>query len=158
MSVGEWLPESVTDRLVEQLEQPITAVQPAAGIFVSDVAATLTLADASTVFVKASSNRAHRSDYEKEAFIAAHLPAGLPTPALRGWFTDDCWIVLWFDAVDGVLPIQPWTPTAVEAVLAALERRARLLTPCPVPSLPAIPEMIADKAHAFAVWQDLAAE
>lgn len=65
--------------------------------------------------------------------------------------------VLWFDAVDGALPAQRWTAPAVEAVLASIERRARLLTPCPVPSLRTIPEMVADKADAFTVWGDLLA-
>lgn len=156
MGLDEWLPGPVVDRFEDELHVPIVSIHPAAGTYAADFAATLTLADSSTVFVKASTNRVHRVDYEKEAFIAAHLPSGLPTPAIRGWFTYGTWILLWFDAIDGVLPLQPWAPEAVEAVLDTIERRARLLTPCPVPSLPTIAEMIAGNVAAFAVWQDLA--
>ncbi|GAA1358393.1 hypothetical protein GCM10009596_11460 [Arthrobacter rhombi] len=90
-------------------------VAPAAGTFAADFAATLTLANGATVFVKASMNRAHGSDYRKKASIAAHPPHGLPSPALRGWFTKGEWIVWWFDAVDGFLPANPgsqlqWKP------------------------------------------------
>lgn len=154
VSLDDRLPDVLTTRLIEQLGQPITGVQPAAGTFAADFAAVLTLTDSSTLFVKASSEPTRRADYRTEAIIGSFLPAGLFTPTLQGWFEHEQWIVLWFEAVDGVSPVQPWSPTAAEAVLAALRQRAELLSPCPVPSLRTIPDMVAG-AGIFTVWRDL---
>jgi hypothetical protein len=156
VSLDDWLPEGVAGRLVELLGQAVVGVRVADGTFASDFAAVLTLADSSAVFVKASRDPERRSDYEVEASIGESLPVGLATPALRGWFCQDQWIVLWFDAVSGSQPAQPWTPGDVEAVGAAIRRHAAQLTPCPVPSLRTIPEMVAG-AHLFTVWGDLLA-
>jgi hypothetical protein len=116
----------------------------------------LTLADSSSVFVKASGDPARRADYEVEASIGACLPDGLFTPKLQGWLTHDRWIVLWFDAVNGAPPTQPWQADAVDAVLAGLRHNAGRLTPSPVPSLRTIPDMVAGTGI-FSVWRDLMA-
>lgn len=150
------LPEPVVVRLVERLGQPIAGVQHAEGTFASDFAAVLTLADSSTVFAKASCDPDRRADYETEASIGESLPTGLSTPRFRGSLRQDRWIVLWFDAVSGSHPVQPWAPTVVDAVVAAIKQNSRMLTPCPVPSLRTIPEMVAS-AGIFTVWRDLLA-
>lgn len=156
MNLDGSLPEPVAVRLIEQLGQPIAGVQYAEGTFAADFAAVLTLADSSTVFAKASSDPERRADYEAEAWIGESLPSGLSTPAFRGSFRQDRWIVLWFDAVRGSHPVQPWAPAAVDAVVAAIKQNVRLLTPCPVPSLRTIPKMVAG-ARIFTVWRDLLA-
>lgn len=154
MALADWLPRALTHRLSAQLGQAVKAVQPAAGAFASDFAGVVTLADASAVFVKASADADRRADYATEASIDMRLPTGVDTPRLRGWFDHHGWIVLWFDVITGTLPAQPWTPTGAHAVVASLPHRARLLTPCPVPALRSVPEMV---GPSFQVWQDLAA-
>ncbi|GAB2580520.1 hypothetical protein GCM10027269_40260 [Kribbella endophytica] len=156
VTVNDWLPGPLASQLVDRLGQPVTDVQPASGTFASDFAAVLTLKDASTVFVKASSDRARRADYEVESLIGGCLPTGLFTPKLRGWLTRGRWIVLWFDAVSGAPPVQPWQSQATDAVVAALSQHAVRLTPSPVPLLRTMSDMIAETG-AFTVWNDLLA-
>ncbi|WP_187279611.1 phosphotransferase [Quadrisphaera setariae] len=132
---------------------PVTATA-AAGTYASDAAAVVVLQDGEEVFVKASRDPERRADHLTEARIGAQLPGALPAPRLRGWTVDGEWVVLWFDALHAHLAAQPWTAPDVEAVVAAVERRGRLLTPSPVAPLRSVAEMV---GSAFRVWNDLAA-
>lgn len=148
------LPGELVAVLERELGRTPVAASAAAGTYASDAAAVVVLDDGEEVFVKASRDPERRTDYETEAHLGAHLPAGLATPRLRGWTVDGDWVVLWLDALHAHLAAQPWTAAGVAAVVAAVERRVELLTPSPVAPLRSVAQMV---GPAFTVWGDLAA-
>lgn len=76
----ERLPVAIQQQLLRRLGQGVVSVRRPATLFASDVAAVLTLADSSTVFVKASGSDTFVEDYRIEASVAAHLPAAWALP------------------------------------------------------------------------------
>lgn len=153
-TVRGWLPDPLDGLIADQLGRPVMRTRGVAGTFAADIALVATLADSTEVFVKASRAPERRGDYVTEAAIAGRLPEGLSTPRLRGWLEHDPWVALWFEAVEGTLPAQPWTPSAADAVLESHRLRAPVLTPSPVEDLRSIPAMIGD---AFSAWRRLEA-
>jgi aminoglycoside phosphotransferase len=89
--------------------------------------------------------------YRAEARIAAALPAQVPAPRLLGSVEADGWVMLLFEDIDGAMPAQPWRPSELARVLAAVSDLATTLTPSPL----AAPALADTHARAFAGWRGL---
>lgn len=117
----------------------VKAVSQPSG-FSPGVASLLITADGRRVFLKAIGPEPNRGalDFQKrEIRIASALPADVPMPPLL-WSYDDVqdteWVVVLFEAIDGVHPGQPWSQTELERILAALHTLSAVLTPSPLSS------------------------
>lgn len=95
--------------------------------------------------------------YLTEAGINPLLPPAVPAPRLR-WMeqTDEDWVILGFDAVDGRMPRLPWRADELSAVLTAYAVAAEALTPAPESLVAAGLEQIADLESDFMFWRQLA--
>ncbi|GIJ67660.1 hypothetical protein Voc01_025770 [Virgisporangium ochraceum] len=103
------------------------------GGFSPGFASRLTLAGGGRAFAKAIDARRwpHEVDaYRAEIRANAALPAGTPAPRLLGAVDDRRWVALVFEDVDGVHP-DPWTPDALDRVLAATADLGRPAGPLP---------------------------
>ena len=131
----EWpfLPPNLRSLIERRCGSPVVeAVSQGAG-FTPGFASVLICEDGTRHFVKAASVKAQRmfaDSYREEGRKLAHLPATVPAPRLL-WSLDDDWVVLGLEHVEGRNPARPWSPTALEACLAALELVAAELTPPP---------------------------
>lgn len=113
-----------------------TTSQPSG--FSPGVASLLVTADGRRVFLKAigpEPNRGALDIQRREVRIASALPADVPMPPLL-WSYDDAqdteWVVVLFQAIDGVHPGQPWSHAELERILAALQTMSAALTPSPL--------------------------
>lgn len=70
--------------------------------------------------------------------------------------TDDGWVVLGFDAVDGRMPHLPWRPDELSAVLAAYADVAEALGPTPDSFAEAGLEKFAESESDFSFWRQRA--
>lgn len=134
-------------RVVQAVTQP--------GGFSPGVAARLLLTDGSRAFVKAVSpdqNADTPTLHRREAVVAAALPSGVPVPKLLGSFDDGHWVALVFEDVEGRHPVTPWVRRELDAVMAAFDQLAELLTPCPIDARPAVAEF----TDAFQGWDRIA--
>ncbi|HEY2172929.1 MAG TPA: aminoglycoside phosphotransferase family protein [Mycobacteriales bacterium] len=98
-------------------------------------ASLLTLMDGRQVFVKAMDAERWPVDaayHRVEAKVSAALPATVPAPRLLGTLDDDDWVVLAFEAIDGVEPCQPWNDTDLHRVVTAIVRLGQVATPSPI--------------------------
>jgi len=103
-----------------------------------------------TLFIKAArTGDAFGLDYQDEARLAAALPTGVPTPRLRLAIERDGWIALGFDVAAGHLPMEPWVPHQLQAVLTALDAAAPLLDPAPLTQLPTVAQRIAGRCSTY---------
>lgn len=125
------------------------------GGFTPGLAARLRLADGGRVFVKGiSAEHPLAPRYAEQARVARALPTGVPAPRLRWDEVIAGWVVLAFDDVDGRPAGLGPGSADVAAVVAAVAGLADVLTPCPVPGVPAAGEELAGLVHG---WRELAA-
>lgn len=131
----------------------------AGGGFTSGFAARVR-GDGGSFFVKAAGgeNSFAAESYLTEARINRLLPAVVPAPRLR-WTeeTDDGWVVLGFDPVDGQMPGLPWRADELAAALDAYASAAEALGPVPDTFATAALDKIADHGDEFAHWRHRAA-
>jgi aminoglycoside phosphotransferase (APT) family kinase protein len=113
----------------------VITTQNCPGGFSPGFASRLTLADGRRVFVKAMDADAWPQEamtHRTEAVITAALPATVPAPQFLGTFDNGHWVVLAFEDIDGAEPPQPWNPTDLGRVVAAVRQLARAVTPSPI--------------------------
>ncbi len=142
------LPEPVRVRIEERLGEPVVDWRSHDGGYSPGPALTLTTPH-DRMFVKAADVAAHpvaAALHRREAEVAAMLPTGIPTPALRWHLDDDQWVVVAFDAVDGHPPQVPWVHEDVRAV-------ARLIDVVAGVEAPDLPPLDADGS--FNGWEKL---
>ncbi|WP_448613538.1 hypothetical protein [Modestobacter sp. URMC 112] len=156
------LPAGLRARIDAAIGSPVVAVSPRRGGFSPGPAVVATCADGTSAFVKAVGTPLdpHTPDLlRNEAAVAAGLPASLPVPRLRAqveWAADgEEWVALVFGVVDGAPPPLPWTATSAGRAVAAVDRFARLATPCPLPGLRLSAELLSAELSG---WRALAAE
>ncbi|GIJ00116.1 phosphotransferase family enzyme [Sediminihabitans luteus] len=97
--------------------------------FSPGLASVVTLSDGRRMFIKAASVVAEPFAAElhrAEAETAVRLPEGVPTPEFLWTYSDDDWIVLAFEAVDGRHPGLPWGRYGLARVLSAIDELARV--------------------------------
>jgi hypothetical protein len=101
---------------------PVVGARSCSGGFSPGFASRLTVAGGHRVFAKAIDARRWPHEvaaYRAEIRVNAALPAGAPAPRFLGAVDDERWVALAFEDVDGVEPGRPWTPDALDRVLAA---------------------------------------
>ena len=142
------VPADVRRRVDELLGSPVVAVSPRTGGFSPGPAVVVTCASGRRAFVKAVGTPLNPDTPDllrAEARVAAALPHHLPVPRFLGAVDDGECVALVLEEVEGACPALPWTPQAAAPVLAAVARFAALATPCPVPGLRPIAEVVADE-------------
>ncbi|MEU2134826.1 hypothetical protein [Streptomyces sp. NPDC018352] len=132
-STWEELPHEVRAEVEEHLGTAVRGAASQDGGFTGGVAARLTLADATTAFVKAlPTGHELAPDYRMEARVAGALPPEVPASRLRYSTETEGWIVLLYDDIEGRHPDLAH-PTDLTAVLTCVERMTTALTPNPLP-------------------------
>ncbi len=149
------LPRHVRARIVDLAGAEVTSETSATTGFSPGFASVLELGDGTRVFVKAVSPEQNPESpglARKEIVVAAALPPGVCAPPLL-WSDDDgAWVLLGFEAVDGVAPRLPWDPAELRRVLGALTDLADAGTPAP----PGLPDLATDMADVARGWERLA--
>ncbi|WP_172387265.1 phosphotransferase family protein [Streptomyces sp. MNP-20] len=152
------LPQAIRRLIARRLGGAVDAGPSAGSGFTNGFAAVLRGAG-EPEFVKAvnANNDAVIADcYKREALINQALPIEVPAPRLR-WTeeTEDGWIVLGFDAIDGGrMPAAPWKPDELAATLDACTIKAQTLATPSAALQEAGLKPIGD-ASDFADWRDL---
>ena len=151
------LPRHVRSRIVELAGAEVTSETSATTGFSPGFASVLELGDGTRVFVKAVSPEQNPDSphlARKEISVAAALPPAVTAPPLL-WSDDDgSWVLLGFEAVDGVAPRLPWDPAELRRVLGALTDLAQTGSPAP----PGLPDLATDVAGLMRGWEQLAAD
>lgn len=151
----EDLPPHVHALTAERAGAEITAATSVTQGFSPGFAGVVSFADGGRLFVKAVSahpNAQARELADFEVHANAVLTAEVPAPPLV-WSHLDQWAVLAFEALEGASPALPWTPAALRAALAAVDRLAAQ-RPRPHTTVPPIAEKHADL---FVNWATYAA-
>lgn len=160
-----------TRALVEQqLGSPVvTATSQDAG-FTPGFASILECADGSRHFVKGAAAQAQpqfAQSYRDEIEVLRALPEAAPAPGLR-WFSDEDWVLLETEFVDGQAPARPWCPDELRRSLTMLEQIPALALPEPggaplvgateeLGGWPALWETVADQRPGLPHLRDAAA-
>jgi phosphotransferase family enzyme len=138
------LPAAVRDAIADRLGSPVISAVTAGGGFTRAFAAVLTTSAGDRVFVKAAPHTDPIADwYAREAAVTAALPPEVPAARPRWTLAAAGYFVLCLDAIDGAVPVLPWTREALDAVLqawsvsaAALAEPTDQLVAVGVPPLP----------------------
>jgi hypothetical protein len=150
------LPDHVRAALEEQLGATVVHTSNEAAGYSPSFAARCRLADGRRVFVKAvSADQNDRSPVmlRHEIHVTRGLPSGVPAPRLVHAFDDRHWVAAVFDEIDGRAPHEPWGTAELAAVLAAVDRLAPVLDPCPVAGVGPIEDTFGRQLQA---WRTLA--
>lgn len=129
------IPASIRAEIEQLIGGTVITTQNCPGGFSPGFASRLTLADGRRVFVKAMDADAwpeEATTHRTEALITAALPTAVPAPQFLGAFDNGHWAVLAFEDIDGTEPPQPWNPTDLGRVAAAVRQLARAGTPSPI--------------------------
>lgn len=152
------LPQGIRRLISRRLGGVVDAGPSAGSGFTSGFAAVVRGADGPK-FVKAvnaNDNAVIADCYQREALINQALPIEVPAPRLR-WIeeTEDGWIVLGFDAVDGGrMPSAPWKPDELASTLDAYTITAEALS-TPTATLQQVGLKPSGDGSDFADWRDL---
>ncbi|GGM38648.1 hypothetical protein GCM10012275_06980 [Longimycelium tulufanense] len=147
------VPLAVRSAVEVELAAPVAKAWGQVGGYTPGLASRLALADGRKVFVKGlPASHPTAGSYRLEGQVARRLPEDVPSPRLL-FTVDDEWIVLVFADADGREPnLRPGSPD-LAAVLAALNRLGRTLTPCPLPDVPSV---LDDLGPLMQGWSQLA--
>ncbi len=150
------LPEAVRSAIHELLAGEVVEATSQTGGFSPGVAARVRLADGRRAFVKAVCedwNPDSPGMLRREAAVASVLPQAAPAPRFLGRVDVAGFVALAFEDIDGRQPAIPWRPDELRAVLAAVDRLARALTPSPV-AIDSLADAHADTFGGFAELRD----
>ncbi len=122
------LPTELRAEIEAILEARVVAVTEASAGFGPGMASVLTLADGRRCFAKAAhltdhpdTAQAHRA----EGDIAVRLPLGIPSPRFAWAHSDEDWVVLTYEAVEGRRPETPWATQELARMLTAVTQLGR---------------------------------
>lgn len=147
------LPAGVRARVSQELGAPAVEFEAVAGGFSDGVVGIVTIAG-TRVFIKAvPTHSGAAADYRIEAAVSQALPAAVPTPRLRFSFEQDGWVLLCFDAIDGLHPREPWRTSELRSVCNTLDAIGSALSSFDTSELPTV----ADRMHGRCLtWTALA--
>ncbi len=146
------LPDTLRARVETVLGEHVVATHGATGGFSPSTAEIVRGASGRAVFVKAVRGVDNPDSLvlnRREADVLAAVPATAPVPALLAVFEEGSWLVLVTEAAAGAVPDLPWDGGELDAVLAALDELQEAATPCPVPGLPSIGELLGEDLLGF---------
>jgi hypothetical protein len=129
------LPRSIRTAIEQLIGGTVSHARNCPGGYSAGLASVLTLADGQQAFVKGIDADRWPTDatfYRAEARVSAALPATISAPRLLGTFDDGQWIVLAFEAVNGVEPSQPWNEADLARVVPAVVHQGQVGTPSPI--------------------------
>jgi aminoglycoside phosphotransferase (APT) family kinase protein len=129
------LPAELRSAISARLGSPVTWSTTATGGFTNGFAAVLDTAAGDKAFVKAARlvDQQHLCDwYAHEAAVVAALPAAVAAPAVRWTLTTAGYFAVCFEAVPGLVPSLPWSPSSLSVVLSAWASTASALAAPPV--------------------------
>ncbi|WP_181724056.1 aminoglycoside phosphotransferase family protein [Nocardia gipuzkoensis] len=147
----EWheLPQPVRTGIEARLGAPVRSAVTQTGGYSHGAAVRLLLNDGRRAFAKViNCDDKLCGMYQTEARTAARLPPTVPTPAVQ--FTAELagWFVMVFDDVAGRHPRLD-KPAELDAVLTAVEQLANVLTPSPIPDVPAMADSYGPKLNCW---------
>lgn len=153
------LPPSVRESVGVRLGAPVTDARSAGGGFNRAFAAVVTTSAGRRAFVKAAPRQDPNADwYGREAAVTSQLPSLVPAARPAWTLVEAGYFVLALDAVDGHVPSLPWSPTELEAALAAWSTAAAALATPPAAlltiGLPQLPEIVRAE---MSWWSEIAA-
>lgn len=125
------LPGWVRERIEHSLDAPVVSARSHESGYSPGMAATLTTADGTRVFVKAVSSGFHERSaelYRDEARVNRLLPAGAPAPRMRWSWEEGEWVALAFEVGEGSVSV-PWRPADLDDALATLSALATFSAP-----------------------------
>jgi aminoglycoside phosphotransferase (APT) family kinase protein len=130
------VPTRLASAVQECVGSPIIAFCDVHGGMTPGPAATLSLGNGASVFVKATSRKVNPRSYElyqQEAAVLRAMPAQVPAARLRAAIELDDWIALVTDRVPGNVAGPPWTAASIAAVATACTATASMTAPAGVP-------------------------
>jgi len=153
------VPQPVRAGIGQICGAPVIEARDQPGGFSPGMAARLRCADGTRWFAKAASAEVNPDTpllHRREASVLAGLDpliaAGrLPVPRLRGTAESGSWFALVAEDAAGRQPELPWRDGELDAVLAALDQVADVLTPAPV----AVPTLSEYLETDFTGWRTL---
>jgi aminoglycoside phosphotransferase (APT) family kinase protein len=146
------LPVVVRDRVGDVLGAPVCAHRSVQGGFSPSTAEVVTSRNGHRAFVKAVTAGVNEGSMRlnlQEAENLEHIPPEVPAARLVASFWEGPWFVLVIEAVEGSIPTLPWTPPLLDAVLETLDQLQREATPCPLPDVPSVPDLIGQDLRGF---------
>ncbi|MDG4857020.1 phosphotransferase [Streptomyces sp. T-3] len=153
------LPDEVRAHAEEQMGSPVAEAQTCGGGFTPGLASRLLLTDGRRMFLKGmDGSHPFAPQYADEVAITSALPEGVGPRVL--WWAAPCedmeWWLLCLEDVPGSPPdLSPAEDADTEAVVKAVERAGKMLTPCPVDAAHPIGDIL---GRWFTGWRDLAEE
>jgi aminoglycoside phosphotransferase (APT) family kinase protein len=151
------LPEDLRHEVEATMEARVVEEVSVVSGFSPGMGSLLRLSTGDQVFLKAVSARdepACAALHDAEARITVRLPPSVPAPRLLWGHDDGTWIVLAYEAIDGLPPQVPWEPTVLARVLDTLDHLARIPGARQVPLPPTGPEL----ASVATGWDQLVRE
>jgi len=147
----EWqeLPEDVREAVQERVGWVVAVESQSAGR--ANFAATLCTSKGGRVFCKGvrGDDAVSVGMHRMEGWVGTWLP--VPAPSVRWQMDVGDWMLLGFDHVDGRhAELWPRSPD-LRLIAASLSELATKLTPCPVPAMPRLSEVVATTRP----WQQL---
>lgn len=146
------LPEPVRRRVHLHLGAEVVSTTSCSGGFSPSTAEIVVGENGRRLFVKAvrAADNPDSIDLNRaEARALTRMPVAAPVPRLVGVFDEGDWLVLVTEAAEGALPALPWDRGDLDHVLEALDVLEASATPCPVPGLPSVPDVLGDDMHGF---------
>ena len=157
----ESLPADLRARIEAGVGSRVTGAQTQLGGFSPGVAARLQLADSRRVFCKAACavpNPQTPQIHRQELMILEALPPLPGVPRLLWSYdgSEDGWVVLISQCIDGRMPGQPWDERDLDRILAALTDLWAASTPSPVlaGSLPTASDRVVESLHGWRLIRD----
>ena len=129
------MPLSFRERISAVLGAEVVSAVNATGGFTPGPAATCSLADGRTVFIKACGfemNPFAAAMHQREAEVLAEMPRSIPAPQLLATVELDGWFGLVTEHIDGVMPTPPFTSDHAAGVLQTVAELATAGAICPI--------------------------
>lgn len=153
-----FLPPRTRALVEQQLGSPVVTATSQDGGFTPGFASILDCVDGSRHFVKAAAAQAQpqfAQSYRDEIAVLRALTDQAPAPALL-WASDDDWVVLETQFVDGRSPARPWQPDELRRSLEMLEQIPAL--PLPEPGGAPLVDATEELGGWAALWDTVAAQ
>jgi aminoglycoside phosphotransferase (APT) family kinase protein len=138
------LPADLRDELEATMEARVVEEVSVVSGFSPGLGSLLRLSTGEQIFLKAARARDERECadlHSAEATVVVRLPAAVPAPRLLWGHGDGDWVVLAYEAIEGMPPQAPWEPSVLARVLDMLDDLARVPGARQIPLPPTGPQL-----------------